>query len=118
MMTSSADEAAIAVVRRNTERVQGHGNWEPLDELFADTFVDHTPQPGATRDQRGVRALYQELSTAFPDFHADVQWQTATDQLVTTYKIYRGTQTGRILGVAQLWLTTMCFARSDRVKGD
>jgi steroid delta-isomerase-like uncharacterized protein len=99
-MTSVADEAAIAVVRRNTEQVQGKGNWELFDELFADNFVDHTPQPGMTPDKAGVRQLYQALRTAFPDFHADIQWQIAADNLVTTYKIYHGTQTGPILGVA------------------
>ena len=99
-MTNPADEAAIAVVRRNTEEVQGKGNWEAFDELFADNFVDHTPQPGATPDKAGVAVLYQALRTAFPDFHPDIQWQIAAGELVTTYKIYRGTQAGPILGVA------------------
>jgi predicted ester cyclase len=99
-MNSSADEAAIAVVRRNTEEVQGKGNWEVFDELFADNFVDHTPQPGATPDKAGVRKLYQALRTGFSDFHAEIQWQIAVDNLVTTYKIYHGTQTGPILGIA------------------
>src|ERR1700751_1753224 len=99
-MASSADEAAMAVVRRNTEVVQGKGNWEVFDELFADNFVDHTPQPSTTPAKAGVRQLYQALRTAFPDFHADIQWQIAVDNLVTTYKIYHGTQTGPILGVA------------------
>ena len=39
-------EEAIAVVRRNTEEVQGQGNFEVFEELFAPDFVDHTPQPG------------------------------------------------------------------------
>jgi predicted ester cyclase len=71
-----------------------------FDELFAHDFVDHTPQPGATPDKAGVRVLYQVLRTAFPDFHADIQWQIAADNLVTTYKIYHETQEGPILGVA------------------
>ena len=41
-------EAAKAVIRRNTNEVQGGGNFELFDELFADDFVDHTPQPGRT----------------------------------------------------------------------
>jgi hypothetical protein len=67
-MTRPADEAAIAVVRRNTEQVQGKGNWDIFDELFADSIVDHTPQPGATPGKDGVRMLYRALRTAFPDF--------------------------------------------------
>ena len=54
-------DAAIAVVRRNTEEVQGKGNWDLFEELFADDFVDHTPQPGTTPDKHGVRVLYKGL---------------------------------------------------------
>jgi steroid delta-isomerase-like uncharacterized protein len=99
-MTESTDQAAIAVVRRNTEQVQGRGDWALFDQLFADDFTDHTPQPGTTADKAGVRTLYQALRTGFPDFHADIRWQIAVDGMVTTYKIYHGTQTGPILGVA------------------
>ena len=48
MITTNASEAAKAVVRRNTEEVQGGGNFAVFDELFADDFLDHTPQPGRT----------------------------------------------------------------------
>jgi hypothetical protein len=41
MRTLTASDAAKAVVRRNTEEVQGKGNF---NELFADDFVDHTIQ--------------------------------------------------------------------------
>ncbi|BCB84593.1 ester cyclase [Phytohabitans suffuscus] len=93
-------EAAIAVVRRNTEEVQGKGDWSLFEELFADDFVDHTPQPGTTPDKDGVRALYRALREGFPDFRADIKWQIASGGMVTTYKIYHGTQTGPILGIA------------------
>jgi hypothetical protein len=43
-------ETAKAVVRRNTEEVQGGGDFALFDQLFADDFVDHTPQPGGTHD--------------------------------------------------------------------
>lgn len=99
--TISRDSAAaIAVVRRNTEEVQGRGNWAVFDALFADDFVDHTPQHGTTPDKPGVLFLYQGLRAAFPDFTPDIQWQVAADNLVTTYKIYRGTHTGDFLGIA------------------
>ncbi|MDX6709798.1 MAG: hypothetical protein QOH96_814, partial [Blastocatellia bacterium] len=52
-------EDAKAVVRRNTEEVQGRGNFEVFEELFADDFVDRTPQPNTTPDKDGVRRLYQ-----------------------------------------------------------
>ena len=93
-------EIAKAVIRRNTEEVQGGGNFALFDELFADDFVDHTPQPNCTPDKAGARALYQKLREAFPDFHAVIHWQAADGDRVTTYKTYHGTHLGPFLGVA------------------
>jgi predicted ester cyclase len=98
-MSSAVSDAAIAVVRRNTEAVQSKGDFELFEELFDDDFVDHTPQPGIAPNKDGVRVLYRGLREGFPDFHADIQWQSATGDLVTTYKIYRGTHRGDFLGV-------------------
>ena len=61
MTSSNAIEAAKAVVRRNTEEVQGGGNFAVFDKLFADDFLDHTPQPGRTPD-RPVRASSTKFS--------------------------------------------------------
>jgi hypothetical protein len=66
-------EEGIAVVRRNTEEVQGRGNFEVFEEIFASDFVDRTPQPGGfTPDRDGARNLYRTLRTASPDFHAEI----------------------------------------------
>ena len=100
MTTSNASEAAKAVVRRNTEEVQGGGNFAVFDELFADDFLDHTPQPGRTPDKAGARELYKVLRAAFPDFHAEIHWQLADGDRVTTYKTYHGTHLGEFFGVA------------------
>src|SRR5262245_53506240 len=77
MTKISISEAAKAVVRRNTEEVQGGGNFEVFEQLFADNFLDHTPQPGRTPDKNGARELYKVLRGAFPDFHAEIHWQLA-----------------------------------------
>jgi len=99
-MTRSAEsEAAIAVVRRNTEEVQGKGDFAVFDELFSDKFLDHTPQPNMVPDKEGVRGLYAGLRHAFPDFHAVIHWQAADGNLVTTFKTYHGTHKGTFLGI-------------------
>jgi hypothetical protein len=49
---SNSSEAAKAVVRRNTEEVQGKGNFDVFEELFADDFVG---------------SLYRAIREAFPD---------------------------------------------------
>ena len=100
MTTNNISEAAKAVIRRNTEEVQGGGNFEVFEELFADDFLDHTPQPGRTPDKDGARQLYKILRAAFPDFHADIHWQLADGDRVTTYKTYHGTHRGEFFGVA------------------
>jgi steroid delta-isomerase-like uncharacterized protein len=97
---SMLTDAAKAVVRRNTEEVQSRGKFDVFEELFADDFVDHTPQPGMTPNKDGVRDLYHRLRVAFPDFRADIHWQAADGELVTTYKTYHGTHQGMFLGVA------------------
>jgi steroid delta-isomerase-like uncharacterized protein len=99
MTKISVSEAAKAVIRRNTEEVQGGGNFEVFEELFADDFLDHTPQPGRTPDKAGARELYKVLRAAFPDFHADIHWQLADGDRVTTYKTYHGTHQGEFFGM-------------------
>jgi steroid delta-isomerase-like uncharacterized protein len=94
-----SNDAAKAIVRRNTDEVQGRGNFEVFEELFDDAFVDHTPQPDSGTDKNSVRVLYQRLRAAFPDFHADIHWQICEGELVTTYKTYHGTHMGPFLGV-------------------
>ena len=93
-------EAVKAVVRLNTEQVQGQGDFALFDELFADDFVDHTPQPGTTPDKAGVRVLYNRLRQAFPDFRPEIHWQTVDADIVTTFKTYHGTHLGDFLGIA------------------
>ena len=93
-------ESAMAVVRRNTEEVLGKGNFKIFEELFADDFLDHNPPPGFKPDKNGVRELYKMLRTAFPDFRAEIHWQLADGDCVTTYKTCHGTHQGEFLGVA------------------
>jgi steroid delta-isomerase-like uncharacterized protein len=100
MTNTTTGEAAKAVVRRNTEEVQGKGNFAVFEELFAQDFVDHTPQPGRTADRDGARQLYQALRSAFPDFHAVIHWQATDGDLVTTFKTYHGTHKGDFFGIA------------------
>ena len=93
-------KAAKTIVRRNTDEVQGGGNWALFDELFADDFLDHTPQPNCTPDKAGALGLYRKLREAFPDFRAVIHWQRADGDVVTTYKTYYGTHRGDFLGLA------------------
>jgi predicted SnoaL-like aldol condensation-catalyzing enzyme len=86
MRTITTSDAAKAVVRRNTEEVQGKGRFDIFEELFADDFVDHTPQPNMTPDKAGVRKLFGYIRHAFPDFHPKIHWQLADGDRVITYR--------------------------------
>ncbi|WP_078313041.1 MULTISPECIES: ester cyclase [unclassified Mycobacterium] len=99
MSDSEPGDIAKEIVRRNTERVQGQGDFALFETLFADDFVDHTPQPGTTADKDGVRVLYQRLRAAFPDFRPEIHWQTVDGDVVTTFKTYHGTHRGAFLGI-------------------
>jgi steroid delta-isomerase-like uncharacterized protein len=96
---SSPSEAVKVVVRQNTEEVQTNGRFDVFDKLFADDFVDHTPQPDSSSDKEGVRGLYKMLRAAFPDFRAEIHWRADGD-VVTTFKTYYGTHKGLFLGIA------------------
>src|SRR5262249_13146542 len=100
MNNIAVSETAKAVVRRNTEEVQGKGNFDVFEEVFADDFVDHTPQLNTSPDKEGVRRLYTYLRAAFADFRAEIHWQLAEGDRVTTYKTYYGTHEGPFLGIA------------------
>ncbi|WP_224994644.1 SDR family NAD(P)-dependent oxidoreductase [Cesiribacter sp. SM1] len=100
-ISSSSLDPGIAIVRRNTEEVQGKGNYDVFEELFAADFIDHTPQPGGfSADREGARELYKKLREAFPDFHAEIHWQTTDGDRVTTFKTYHGTHQGTFWGLA------------------
>jgi hypothetical protein len=66
MSSSSISEAAKTVVRRNTEEVRGKGKFEVFEELFADDFVDHTPQPEMTPDKAGSPKRIALQLSSFP----------------------------------------------------
>jgi hypothetical protein len=40
------------------------------------------------------------MRDAFPDFHAEIHWQLADGDRVTTYKTYHGTHEEQFLGIA------------------
>ena len=88
----------IAVVRRSIEEIQNKGDFALFDELFAEDYVDHTPQRGFSATREGTRALYRALRAAFPDLSVETHFQLADGDRVTSYKTYRGTQLGPFMG--------------------
>lgn len=101
IVKQKAKEICIDLVKQNTMLVQGKGDFELFDKIFADNYVDHTPQKGGfAADKEGTKSLYKALRQAFPDFHAEIHWQICDGDMVTTYKTYYGTHEGTFLNVA------------------
>jgi steroid delta-isomerase-like uncharacterized protein len=98
-METTDGNTAKAIIRRNNEEVQGRGDFDVFDELFADDFIDRTPQVGWGSDKAAVRGLYGAIREAFPDFWPEIHRQWLDDDVVVTYKTYHGTHRGEFLGI-------------------
>jgi len=85
MRTLTASDAAKAVVRRNTEEVQGKGNFDVFEELFSDDFVDHTAAKHDTRQSWGAAN-----STAIFATHSRTFMRRSVFELAADYGIQFG----------------------------
>ena len=88
-----------AIVRRFVEEAQGKGNLDLIDEVLAETFVDHDAFPGVASSREGVRSLFTAFHTAFPDFKVTLHDQVAENDLVVNRKTQTGTHQGPLLGI-------------------
>jgi steroid delta-isomerase-like uncharacterized protein len=98
-MRAMDNSSAKAVIRRNNEEVQGRGDFDLFEQLFADDFVDRTPQTGWGSDKAAVRGLYIAIRESFPDFWPEIHHQWIDGDVVTTSKTYHGTHRGDFLGI-------------------
>jgi steroid delta-isomerase-like uncharacterized protein len=99
IMETIDGNTAKAIIRRNNEEVQGGGDFDVFDELFSDDFIDRTPQVGWGSDKTAVRAMYQAMREAFPDFWPEIHHLWIDGDMVTTSKTYHGTHRGEFLGI-------------------
>lgn len=89
-----------AVIRQLLEGVQRDGDFDLFERLFAQNYVDHTPFGGFPPDRNGTREIYRTFRAAFPNWNAQVHFQIAESDLVSTYKTYHGTHLGPFMGIA------------------
>lgn len=87
-------------INRLLEGVQRDGDFALFEELFAPNYVDHTPFGGFAPNRDGTRQIYQTFRAAFSDWRAEVHFQIAEGDLVSTYKTYHGTHRGPFMGIA------------------
>jgi len=89
-----------AIVRRMIdELLNGQGNLDVADELFAPYYVGHNPaSPQDTRGPEGVKEFASMFRSAFPDVHFSVEDQVAEGDKVVTRWRGSGTHQGDLFG--------------------
>lgn len=75
------------------------GNVAVFDEIYAPSYVDRNPFPGATPDREGSKQSLKQFRTAFPDLRYTIEDEIASGDKLVTRLSARGTQKGEFLGV-------------------
>lgn len=82
-----------------SEVVNGE-NYDLIEELIAEDFVDHEEFPGLSNDRAGVRQFFELMRSAFPDLSCEVKRMVGEDDTVVVHFTMRGTHQGEFMGVA------------------
>ncbi len=94
-----SDQLTIDLVNRMIEEIQNNKKIELVDEIFAVSFVNHSPPPNVSGDRAGMRHLFAMVHTGCPDGRIVVKDQISDGHKVWTRKIFTGTHTGDFAGV-------------------
>ena len=88
-----------ALARRLYEEVIGGHKLHLLDELLAEGFVDHNPEPGQKPGIAGARNMFRNMFEAFPDLSARVEALVAEGDRVAAQVVMTGTHLGQMAGI-------------------
>jgi len=89
-------EENMAIIHRLMEAFNMH-NTALLDELVAPDFVEHTLK---LQGRESIKQIETMFYTGFPDFHGTIEDIVAEGDKVWIRVTYRGTHTGKYLGLA------------------
>ena len=95
----SADQNKTIVRQRVNGEMISQNHLDLVDELFAESFVDHSATPGLPANREGVKMFFGVLHAAFSGLHVTVEDQVAEGDKVVTRKTFHGTHTGDFFGV-------------------
>jgi predicted ester cyclase len=95
---STEQNKTIVRQRINAEMIS-QNRLDLVDELFAESFVDHSAVPGLPANRDGVRMFFGALHAAFSGLHVIVEDQVAEGDKVVTRKTFHGAHTGDFFGV-------------------
>lgn len=95
---STEGNKAIVRDRINGEMISGN-RLDLVDELFVESFVDHSATPGLPTNREGVKMFFAAMHAAFSGLHVTVEDQVAEGDKVVTRKTFHGRHTGDFFGI-------------------
>jgi predicted ester cyclase len=91
-------QSSLEIVNRMIEEIQNEKRLDMVDELFSETFINHTPASNTPGNRDGMRQVFAMMHKAFPDGRITVDDQISDGRKVWTRKSFRGTHTGGDFG--------------------
>src|SRR5215469_14758978 len=77
-----------------------NGRLDDLDQVFAQSVVDHDPAPDQGPGPDGFKQFFSTLRGAFPDLHITPEHVDSTEDDIAVAYTITGTHQGDFLGVA------------------
>lgn len=98
-----SSEQNKALVRRAYETISEgvrKGDMTGFEEVTADGFVDHNPDPGQGPGREGAKQWFLQLARGFPDLRITVDDLISEGDRVAARVTFRGTHQGEFQGIA------------------
>ena len=86
------------LARSVPEDIATDRNFDLIDEVIAEGFVEHSPLGGDVHGREGFREQVQAHIDSFPDFEATVEQIVAEGDMVAMRITWRGTHEGDFMG--------------------
>ncbi|WP_435348802.1 ester cyclase [Haloarchaeobius sp. HRN-SO-5] len=88
------------IALRSVEEMWNEQNLDAIDELYSQDYVGHWFRVGGgDADRDALEAFVREVHEGFPDYHMDVEFVLAEDDLVTVGFTGAGTHEGTYMGI-------------------
>ena len=97
---SEAQENNKALVRRFLKELAEKGNFDVMDELLAEGFVDRNPTPGQGPTREDYKRSVEEILRTFSITNFTIEEQIAEGDTVVTKYTQSGFTRGELFGVA------------------
>src|SRR5215217_904847 len=97
---SEAQENNKALVRRFLKELAEKGNFDVMDELLAEGFVDRNPTPGQGPTREDYKRSVEEILRTFSITNFTIEEQIAEGDTVATKYTQSGFTRGELFGVA------------------